>query len=58
MWGPHGEMHCPFMDRRDDDRMWERRDHVEPGAAPASPGPSSAEAPAPPGQPNPPPPSR
>lgn len=50
MWGAHDGMHCPFMDRRDEDRMWERHDHVEPPASP--------EGPAPGGQPSPPPPSK
>jgi len=50
MWEGRDGPRCPFMDRRDDDRMWERRDHGEPGAPPAKP----PEGPA--GQPNPPPP--
>ena len=37
MWDRPGGMHCPWMERRDDDRMWERREHGEPGAAPGSP---------------------
>jgi hypothetical protein len=52
----HG-MHCPFLERPSDDRMWEHRERIEPGAAPAgaptaAPGPP----PTPAGQPNPPPP--
>ena len=33
----HEGMHCPFMDRRADDRLWERREHGEPGAPPEAP---------------------
>jgi len=33
----HEGMHCPFMDRHADDRLWERREHGEPDAAPAAP---------------------
>jgi len=45
MWDGHGGPHCPFMERRDDGRMWERRDRGEPGAPPEGPA----------GPPNPPP---
>ena len=56
MWDGREGMHCPFMERRDYDRMWERREHGEPGAAPETapappPGPPAAG-----GQPTPPPP--
>lgn len=54
MWDGRGGPHCPFMERRDDERMWERRERLEPGAAPAKPAPVPPEAPA--GQPSPPPP--
>ena len=37
MWDRPGGMHCPWMERRDGDRMWERREHGEPGAGPGSP---------------------
>ena len=55
MWDRNEGMHCPFMERRDYDRMWERREHGEPGPAPEAP---PAAPPGPPagGQPNPPPP--
>jgi hypothetical protein len=53
MWDGPGGPHCPFMERRDDDRMWERREWVEPGAPPAKPAAGPPQAPA--GQPNPPP---
>ena len=46
MWDRPGGMHCPWMERRDDDRMWERREHGEPGAGPGSPA-APAEAPPP-----------
>jgi hypothetical protein len=51
MWDGRGGPYCPFMDRRDDDRMWERRDRLEPGAAPPKPVAGPPEA----AQPNPPP---
>jgi hypothetical protein len=54
MWGGPGGPHCPFMERRDDDRMWERRDRMDGGGEPARPGAPPA-APAPAAQPNPPP---
>ena len=54
MWAGRGGPHCPFMERGDDDRMWERPARIEPGAAPVKPAPAAPEAPA--GQPNPPPP--
>ncbi len=57
MWDAHDGMH-PFMDRRDEDRMWERRERAEPGPAPAEPAASPPAAPAPGGQANPPPPPR
>ena len=50
MWGGP---HCPFMERRDDDRMWERHDRMEGAGEPARPAvPPAAPAAA---QPNPPP---
>lgn len=52
MWDGHGGPYCPFMERRDDERMWERRERAEP----AKPAESAPEAPAPGGQANPPPP--
>ena len=55
MWNGHEGMHCPFMERHDYDRMWERREHGEPGAASEAPPPPPPGAPAPGGQPNPPP---
>jgi len=56
MWDGRGGPHCPFMERGDDDRMWERRERLEPGAASGRPAAAPPEAPAPGGQPNPPPP--
>ena len=50
MWAGHGP-HCPFMEGRDDDRMWERREHAEPGAAPEAPPAPPPGQPAPGGQP-------
>jgi len=49
----HEGMHCPFMDRRADDRPWERREHGEPGAAPEAPPAAPPGPPASGGQPNP-----
>lgn len=46
MWGGPGGPHCPFMERRDDDRVWEHRERMEPGAAPVKPAAAAAEAPA------------
>lgn len=54
MWGGPGGPHCPFMERRDDDRVWEHRERMEPGAAADKPA-APAQAPAPGGQPNSPP---
>src|SRR5215472_3186326 len=51
MWGGP---HCPFMEGRDDDRMWERRERMEPPGGPARPAAAPAEVPAPATQPNPP----
>ncbi len=56
MWDGRGGPYCPFMERRDDDRMWERHERIEPGAAPAKPASAPPQAPGPAGQPNPPPP--
>ena len=56
MWDRDGGMHCPWMERRDGDRAWERHERSESGAAPGSPAAPSSEAPGPGGQPNPPPP--
>jgi len=58
MWGGPGGPHCPFMQGRDDDRMWERRERMEPGGGPARPAAAPPETPAPPGQSNPPPPAK
>ena len=55
MWGGPGGPHCPFMERRDDDRMWERHERMEPGSGPAGPATAPPETPAPAGQSNPPP---
>ena len=52
MWDRPGGMHCPWMERGDGDRMWERRERGEPGAGPGSPA-ASGEGP-PPGAPAPP----
>jgi len=52
MWDARGGPHCPFMDRRDDDGMWERRERLDPGAPPARPPAGPPEPPA--GRPNPP----
>ncbi len=52
MWGPHGGMNCPWMERREGDRMWERREHPETGPAPAKPAAATPATPAPGGQPN------
>ena len=49
----HEGMHCPFMDRRADDRPWERREHGEPGAAPEAPPAAPPGPPASGGQPSP-----
>ena len=46
MWGGEG-MHCPWMERREGDRMWEYRERGEPGVAPGSPAASPPEAPPP-----------
>ncbi|HXY98285.1 MAG TPA: hypothetical protein VEH00_15085 [Steroidobacteraceae bacterium] len=54
MWGGRGGPHGAFMERRDDGRMWERREHGEPGAPPAKPPAGPPEGPA--GQPTAPPP--
>ena len=54
MWDGRGGPHCPFMEGRDGDRMWERHERLEPGAPFAKPPAGPPEAPA--GQPNPPPP--
>ncbi|HUL46992.1 MAG TPA: hypothetical protein VLV25_07815 [Steroidobacteraceae bacterium] len=55
MWDGRGGPHCPFMERRDDDRMWERRERIDSEAPPPKPPAGPPEAPA--GQPNPPPPA-
>jgi len=56
MWDGRGGPRSPFMERRDEDRMWERRERLEPGAPPpAKPPAGPPEGPA--GQPNPPPPA-
>jgi hypothetical protein len=47
MWDRPGGMHCPWMERRDGDRMWERRERGEPGSG--GPAASPAEASPPPG---------
>jgi hypothetical protein len=52
MWDRPGGMHCPWMERGDGDRMWERRERGEPGAGPGSPA-APGEGP-PPGAPAPP----
>jgi hypothetical protein len=51
MWEGRGGPHCPFMERRDDERMWERRERIDSEAPPPKP----PETPA--GPPNPPPPA-
>jgi hypothetical protein len=51
----HGGPGGPFMEWHGDERMWERRERMEPGAAAGKPA-APPEAPAPGGQPNPPPP--
>src|SRR5215472_7898033 len=58
MWDGHEGMHCPFMQWRDHDGMWERREHGGPDAA-TEPPPAAAPGPQPPpgGQPNPSPPA-
>jgi hypothetical protein len=56
MWDGHDGMRCPFMERHDDDRLWEHRERAESGAAPARPAGSPPEGPAPGGQATPPPP--
>lgn len=58
MWGPHEGMYCPWMERRDGDRMWDRRERPETGAAPGKAGAAEPEAPGPGAKPNPAPPSR
>ncbi|HYL00648.1 MAG TPA: hypothetical protein VEU78_05595 [Steroidobacteraceae bacterium] len=56
MWdGPEGR-YCPFMERRGDDRPWDRREHGEPGAAPEAP-PTAPPGPQAPGGPSNPPPT-
>jgi hypothetical protein len=55
MWEGRDGPHCPFMEGRDEDRMWERRERLESGAPPAKPPAGPPEAPA--GQPNPTPPA-
>ena len=48
MWDRAGGTRCPWMERRDGDRMWERDERGEPGAAPGNPPSASPpEAPAP-----------
>jgi len=54
MWDGRGGPDCPFMERRDDDRTWERHERGEAGAPPARPPAAPPEGPA--GQPSPPPP--
>ena len=56
MWDGRGGPHCPFMERGDDDRMWERRERIEPPAAPGRPAAAPPETPAPGGPSNAPPP--
>ena len=58
MWGGPGGPHCycPFMERRDDDRMWERHERTEPLGGPAAP--AAAPPQTPPAQPSPPPPGK
>ena len=48
MWDRPGGMHCPWMERGDGDRMWERREHGEAGGGRGSPAVAPAEG-APPG---------
>ena len=51
MWGGP---HCPYMEGRDDERMWERHERMEPPGGPARPAAAPAEMPAPATQSNPP----
>jgi len=47
MWDRPGGMHCPWMERGDGDRMWERREHGEAGGGPGSPAVAPAQGPPP-----------
>jgi len=47
MWDHPGGMHCPWMERREGERLWERGERGESGAAPANPAAPPPAAPAP-----------
>ena len=52
MWDRDGGMHCPWTERHDGDRPWERRERVEPAApGAAAPPPQGVESPPPPATP-------
>jgi hypothetical protein len=48
MWGSHEGVHCPWMDRRDGDRLDERRERRSGGTAPEQGAAPSGEPSAPP----------